>query len=104
MSDPDSEGMEENRQPMLWDEAQDAEIRDYFRWLIAFRQAHPALRHGCSQILQADDHTLVYARVHAQETVWVALNASEEERVVTAVSPITSTPSPSNPGPACTLL
>ncbi|MFZ1396920.1 MAG: alpha-amylase family glycosyl hydrolase, partial [Candidatus Promineifilaceae bacterium] len=87
MSDPDSQGMEENRQPMLWGEAQDGEIRDFFRWLIQFRKAHPALRHGCSQILQANDHTLVYARIHAQETVWVALNASEEVRDVTAVSP-----------------
>ncbi|MCA9899165.1 MAG: hypothetical protein KC433_13320, partial [Anaerolineales bacterium] len=44
-------------------------------------------RHGRSQILHANDHTLVYARTHAEETVWVALNASDEVRVVTAVSP-----------------
>ena len=86
MADPGSQGMEENRQPMLWDDEQDAEIRSYFHWLIQFRKAHPALRQGCAQILQADDHTLVYAQVHEQETVWVALNASDAAREVTAVS------------------
>ncbi|MBK8903998.1 MAG: DUF3459 domain-containing protein [Anaerolineaceae bacterium] len=85
MADPGSQGMEENRQPMLWDGEQDADIRDYFRWLIQLRKAHPALRHGRSQILQANDHTLVYGRVHAEETVWIALNASDEVREVTAV-------------------
>ncbi|WP_420629375.1 alpha-amylase family glycosyl hydrolase [Candidatus Leptofilum sp.] len=85
MSDPNSAGMEENRQPMLWGDEQDDEIRDYFRWLIQFRKAHPALRHGRSQILHANDHTLVYARTNEQEMIWVALNVSEEAQAVTAV-------------------
>lgn len=86
MQDPTSQGMEENRQPMLWDNEQDAEIREYFRWLTQFRQAHPALWHGRSQIIRSDQHTLVYARKNETETIWVALNASEEMQTVTAVS------------------
>ena len=85
MSDPTSQGMEENRQPMLWGDEQDAELRDYFRWLIRFRQAHPALWHGRCHIIQADDSTLVYARMNDAETIWVALNVSEIAQQVTAV-------------------
>ncbi len=87
MSDPNSQGMEENRQPMLWGEEQDAEIRDYFRWLIQFRREHPALWHGRFQIIHSSPHTLVYARNSETERVWVALNVSETVQEVTAVSP-----------------
>jgi glycosidase len=85
MNEPGSQGMEENRQPMLWGEAQDAEIRDYFRWLTHFRQAHPVLGHGRFSIIQANEQTLVYARSDETETIWIALNASDETREVTAV-------------------
>ena len=86
MQDPNSQGMEENRQPMLWDQEQDAEIRDYFRWLIQFRQAHPALWHGRFHIIKSDNHSLVYARKNEAETIWVALNTGDESQRITAVS------------------
>jgi glycosidase len=86
MHEPHSQGMEENRQPMLWAEAQDAEIRDYFRWLIQLRQEHPVLGHGRFSIIRSDKQTLVYARSSDTEIVWVALNASDDVREVTAVT------------------
>lgn len=85
MSDPHSQGMEENRQPMLWGDEQDAALRDYFCWLIQLRRQHPALWHGRCQIIHVNDHTLVYARNRNDETIWVALNVSDELREVTAV-------------------
>lgn len=85
MSQPGSAGMEENRQPMLWGDEQDADLRDYFRWLIQYRKEHPALWHGRSHILHADKHTLVYARSDETEIIWVALNVSDAEQKVTAV-------------------
>jgi len=86
MQEPDSQGMEENRQPMLWGADQDAEIREYFRWLIQFRRAHPVLGHGRFSIIQSGKQTLVYARSSKTEIVWVALNVSNEVAVITAVS------------------
>ncbi|MAT98548.1 MAG: alpha-amylase [Anaerolineaceae bacterium] len=86
MQEPGSQGMEENRQPMLWGKDQDADIREYFRWLTQFRHDHPVLGHGRFTIIQSDKHTLVYARSSDTETIWVALNASDEVREVTAVS------------------
>jgi cyclomaltodextrinase / maltogenic alpha-amylase / neopullulanase len=85
MSEAGSEGMSENRQPMLWGDEQDADLRDYFRWLIQFRRAHPALWYGRSHIIHVDDHTLVYARNDETEIIWVALNLSDAVRAVTAV-------------------
>jgi glycosidase len=86
MQEPGSQGMEENRQPMLWDQEQDTQIREYFRWLIQFRHDHPVLRHGRFAIVQSDKQTLVYARSSVTDIIWVALNASDEVREVTAVS------------------
>ncbi|VAW43203.1 Neopullulanase [hydrothermal vent metagenome] len=85
MSEPGSAGMEENRQPMLWGDAQDADLRDYFRWLIQLRKEHAALRNGRFQIIHTNDHTLVYVRSNENETIWVALNVNDEVREITAV-------------------
>ncbi|MCP4417370.1 MAG: hypothetical protein GY805_12165, partial [Chloroflexi bacterium] len=85
MSQPGSQGMEENRQPMLWGDEQDGDLRDYFRWLIQLRKEHSALWNGRFHIIHANDHTLVYARTDKTETVWVGLNVSDEVRKVTAV-------------------
>ena len=54
-------------------------------------EAHPALWHGRSHIIQADDHTLVYARCNDTETVWVALNVSNVAREVNGRSPNSAT-------------
>ncbi len=85
MSEEGSAGMEENRQPMLWGDEQDADLRDYFHWLIQFRKKHPALWSGRSHIIHADDHTLIYVRANETEMIWVGLNVSNKVREVTAV-------------------
>ena len=46
-----SEGMAECRQPMLWGEEQDADLREFYRWLIHFRREHPVLWHGRRQTI-----------------------------------------------------
>lgn len=87
MHKPHSQGMAECRQPMVWDEAQDGELRDYFRWLIHFRRAHPVLWNGRRQTihLNEENKTYIYARYDDNEVVLVALNLSDKVREVTAV-------------------
>lgn len=82
-----SQGMAECRQPMLWGDEQDADLREFYRWLIHFRREHPVLWHGRRQTIHLDEttQTYAYARFDENETILVALNLSEEERLVTAV-------------------
>lgn len=82
-----SQGMAECRQPMAWGEAQDADLREYFRRLIGLRREHPVLRYGRRQTVHLDEttQTYAYARCDVKETILVALNTSEEEQTVTAV-------------------
>lgn len=82
-----SQGMVECRQPMLWGDAQDAELHDYFRWLVHLRRDHPVLWNGRRQTvnLNEDKQTYTYARFDDNEVILVALNLSEEVREVTAV-------------------
>jgi glycosidase len=83
----DSEGMAECRRPMLWGNTQDAELREFYRRLIMLRREHPVLWHGRRQTIYLDEttKTYAYARFDEDETIFVALNLSEEEREVTAV-------------------
>ncbi|NJN54309.1 MAG: DUF3459 domain-containing protein [Anaerolineae bacterium] len=87
MWEEDSEGMAECRRPMLWGDEQDADLREHYRWLIWLRRKNPVLWHGRRQTIHLDEtaQTYAYARFDEQTTVLVALNLSEEERVVTAV-------------------
>ena len=87
MHQPDSQGMEECRQPMLWGDEQDEELREYFRWLIHFRQEHPVLWQGKRQMLHIDEEKGIYvfARHDEREQILVALNISDESREITAV-------------------
>lgn len=89
MNEPGSQGMVESRQPMLWGEAQDEDLREYFRWLIHFRREHPVLWQGDQQRVVLDEPAgvYVYARYTEADAVLVALNLSEEKREVTAVFP-----------------
>ena len=79
--------MEESRQPMLWGEAQNEELREFYRWLIGFRRAHPVLWEGerTAVHLHAPTQTYAYLRHNEQEQIVVAFNLSEEEQVFTAV-------------------
>ena len=85
MSDPDSHGMEECRQPMLWDNEQNADVRDYFQTLIHFRRKHPVLWRGQRQTVHVDAATGLYAYTVSDETeiVLVVMNVSAEERPFT---------------------
>ncbi|MFW6062766.1 MAG: alpha-amylase family glycosyl hydrolase [Chloroflexota bacterium] len=74
--------MEEARLPMLWGEEQDGDLRGYYRWLIHFRREHPVLWSGSSETLHVDaaSGTYAYRRYDGEESVTVALNASDETR------------------------
>lgn len=87
MQEPDSQGMAECRQPMLWGEVQDADVRDHYHWLIGLRREYPVLRHGRRQTIHLDEanHTYAYARFDEETVILVALNMSEAVREVTAV-------------------
>jgi glycosidase len=66
----------EARLPMLWDDEQDAELREYYKGLIRVRRERPELSRAGRTTLHADADLLVYAR---GELV-VALNLAEEPR------------------------
>lgn len=89
MQDPESEGMIESRQPMLWGADQDAELRDYFRWLAQLRREHPVLWRGARTTVHLDAaaQTVAYVRHDGQESVLVALNLSQELRQIEIDAP-----------------
>jgi cyclomaltodextrinase / maltogenic alpha-amylase / neopullulanase len=76
--------MEESRAPMLWGEAQDADLRDYYRWLVHFRRRHPVLWRGCRETVHLDDEagTYCYLRADENESLLVSLNLSDATRSV----------------------
>lgn len=67
------------REPMLWGEAQDRSLLDYYRRLCALRHAHPPLRRGARRTLYVDAETLVYAKGAGPEACIVALHMGEKE-------------------------
>lgn len=77
-------GMAEARRPMLWDDAQDRDMQAYFRDLIHFRAAHPAIVNGTRTVLHLDDTTRTYAyRIHDDnESVRIAFNLSDETQSI----------------------
>ncbi len=70
---------EEARLPMIWGTQQNHDLLAYYRALIAFRKAHPALQRGSRTGLQADDRILAYRRGDERESVVTVLNLSEQE-------------------------
>jgi glycosidase len=70
---------EEARLPMIWGEAQDRELFNFYKELIALRKAHPALRGGTRTTLFSDDRILVYRRSDREESIVTVLNISEQE-------------------------
>ena len=62
-----------------WEEKEwDQELRGYVKQLTSLRHAHSALRRGTYQRLAAKDNLYAFARLDAQETLIVAINASSE--------------------------
>ena len=92
MSEPGSQGMEECRQPMLWDAAQDAGLREFFRELIQFRRNHPVLWRGKRRTLHVDETTSTYVYLRYQEADWVlaAFNFSDATQTIQITQPITA--------------
>lgn len=82
MHDPDSQGMEECRQPMLWGDEQDDELYAYFYYLIQLRRNHPVLWRGRRRTLYLDSPggAYAYVREDGHETMLVALNLSDRPR------------------------
>ena len=82
---PDSQGMEECRQPMLWGEAQDSDLSSYFWYLSHLRRNHSALWRGGRETLHLDSaaQTYAYVRDDGHEAAIVGLNLSGEERAFT---------------------
>jgi pullulanase/glycogen debranching enzyme len=50
----------------------------FFRQAIALRHAHPVLRHGRYETLNAQAHCCAFARSDAHETLIVVINAGEQ--------------------------
>jgi glycosidase len=78
--------MAEARRPMPWGEAQDEDLRDFYRWLIRFRRDHPVIWRGERHTLHVDGErgAYVYAVAEAAEAVIVALNLSDAPQEITA--------------------
>lgn len=79
MWNPDSAGMEECRRPMPWGE-EDADLLDFYKWLIAFRRQHPVLWQGQRRTLHVDGSSDTYAYLvsDSSEAVLVAFNLSDD--------------------------
>jgi glycosidase len=76
--------MSESRLPMVWGDKQDAELQEYYRWLVHFRRDHSALWNGRRQTIHLDDaaQTYAYTRSNGRETITIALNLSDQPRTV----------------------
>ena len=83
ISEPGSQGMEECRQPMIWDDDQDADLRDFFRKLIRFRLDHPVLWHGKRQTLHIDEETKTYIYLRFNGTDWTMSGFNMSDTVQT---------------------
>ncbi len=71
------------RRAFPWDQADwDRELFDYVCGAAALRRAHPALRHGTFDIVQADGQICVYRRTHDTGVFLVAINAGDDDRTI----------------------
>jgi cyclomaltodextrinase len=71
------------RQPFPWDEGKwNHELRDFTKSLIELRRLHEALRRGGYRRLLARDGTYAFERSLPDETLVVALNASDQLQAI----------------------
>lgn len=70
---------EETRLPMIWGEAQNRDLFDFYRDLIALRKAHPALRRGARTTIHVDENLFAYRRHDDEESVVTVLNSSQQQ-------------------------
>ncbi len=74
---------EEARLPMVWGQAQDAELYAFYQALCQARHQHAALRQGPRETILAKGHILAYRRVEANGSMVCVLNLSETPVEVT---------------------
>jgi len=79
-----SVGLAECRGRMIWGEAQDEDLLDFFRWLVPFRRSHPAIWQGQRETLVCDGKRGTYAiRISSDElALVVAFNLSNEDQTI----------------------
>ncbi|MDQ3249083.1 MAG: glycoside hydrolase family 13 protein [Chloroflexota bacterium] len=86
LSQPSSKGSwrEESRHPMLWGEAQDSDLLDYFKQLIALRRQHGALTAGSLRTHYLDNERGIWLveRMDGADRVLVAINVGEGAQMV----------------------
>jgi cyclomaltodextrinase / maltogenic alpha-amylase / neopullulanase len=77
------------RRSFLWDESTwSAEIRDWVRRCVALRHAHPILRQGAFEALEASHDVFVFCRIHDQKIAIIALNAGQEAAEADVTLPV----------------
>ena len=67
-------------------EAQDREpgsMLNFYRRMIDFRRAYPALLKGTYELVEADDGYIAFYREHGNMKLFCAFNLSSEDRLVT---------------------
>jgi alpha-glucosidase len=73
----------ECRQPFPWDESKwDNNLRNYVKALAALRGLHKALRWGTYEPVYSREGVYAFLRRSDDETLLIALNASEEARTI----------------------
>jgi glycosidase len=75
-------GWEEGRQPMLWGNAQDRDLYEYFKWLVSFRKQHPVIWKGARQTVHINEGkgTYAYDIQDGKEEILVGFNLSAHAR------------------------
>jgi len=73
---------EESRLPMLWGDAQNAELLAFYRDLVALRNRKASLRRGACQTLFVDESAIAYARQVPGERTATAINLAETPRPI----------------------
>lgn len=70
----------DSRRGMLWDEAQNTSLLEYYKKLIEIRFQHLVLKDGDYRLINAynRNQVLIYARFNDKEEIKIIINASEE--------------------------
>ncbi len=69
---------EETRLPMLWGDAQDTDLLEYYRALCNIRKQESALRSGTRETVYADDKVLAYRRADSTGSLVSVMNLSDQ--------------------------
>jgi alpha-glucosidase len=72
----------DNRRCMPWDEVEGSTYLPWFKALIAFRRAHPALSHGDYIPLYHDEDCFAFGRKYQESVVVSVVNLSEKSKSI----------------------